>query len=210
MPALADGTIARTGGKVVKNVAGYDLHKLIAGGFGTLGVITEVNFRLHPLEEHPRTWTANAPALAQFTAHLRALLDAQIAPSALQLRAGGNSCARDVSLATRPEYAEDYANRLHSLLRELSLEESTGDVWQARQELFVGDTLILKISSLPGDISSTIAELQDWAGKSERKIAIVAQAVGLITVAISVAISVAILELMLEFIRRQQREMRRT
>ena len=56
---LADGTIAKTGGKVVKNVAGYDLHKLMTGSFGTLGVIAEVNFRLHPVEEHVRTWTAD-------------------------------------------------------------------------------------------------------------------------------------------------------
>ena len=49
---LADGTIAKSGGKVVKNVAGYDLHKLMTGSFGTLGVIAEVNFRLHPVEEH--------------------------------------------------------------------------------------------------------------------------------------------------------------
>ena len=54
---LADGTIAKTGGKVVKNVAGYDLHKLMTGSFGTLGVIAEVNFRLHPVEQHVRTWT---------------------------------------------------------------------------------------------------------------------------------------------------------
>ncbi len=46
---LADGTIAHTGGKVVKNVAGYDLHKLMIGAFGTLGVITSVNFRLHAM-----------------------------------------------------------------------------------------------------------------------------------------------------------------
>jgi glycolate oxidase FAD binding subunit len=47
--ALSDGTIAQSGGKVIKNVAGYDLAKLFSGAFGTLGLILSVNVRLHPL-----------------------------------------------------------------------------------------------------------------------------------------------------------------
>jgi glycolate oxidase FAD binding subunit len=57
--ALPDGTVARAGGKVIKNVAGYDLAKLFAGSFGTLGAIVEVAVRLHP--KRP---TASAAATA--------------------------------------------------------------------------------------------------------------------------------------------------
>ena len=53
--ALPDGTIARTGGKVIKNVAGYDLAKLFTGSFGTLGMILEVAVRLHPLPRREAT-----------------------------------------------------------------------------------------------------------------------------------------------------------
>jgi glycolate oxidase FAD binding subunit len=54
-----DGVVARSGGKVVKNVAGYDLGKLFAGSHGTLGLITEATFRLHPIPK----------AVAYVTAH---------------------------------------------------------------------------------------------------------------------------------------------
>jgi glycolate oxidase FAD binding subunit len=53
--ALSDGTLARAGGKVIKNVAGYDLAKLFTGSFGTLGLILEVAVRLHPLPARTAT-----------------------------------------------------------------------------------------------------------------------------------------------------------
>lgn len=57
----ADGTAAKAGGIVAKNVAGYDLSKLLCGSFGTLAVLTECVFRLHPLPERQRVLTATLP-----------------------------------------------------------------------------------------------------------------------------------------------------
>ena len=57
----ADGTVAKSGGKVVKNVAGYDIGKLFAGSLGTLGLITEATFRLHPLPEAAAWITLDCP-----------------------------------------------------------------------------------------------------------------------------------------------------
>src|SRR5437588_6125514 len=53
--ALPDGTLAKSGGKVVKNVAGYDLPKLATGALGTLGIITQAIFRLHPIAREIRS-----------------------------------------------------------------------------------------------------------------------------------------------------------
>jgi glycolate oxidase FAD binding subunit len=58
---LADGTIARAGGMVVKNVAGYDMSRLYVGSFGTLGVLTEANFKTIPLPGHARLFLAPLP-----------------------------------------------------------------------------------------------------------------------------------------------------
>ena len=60
--AYPDGTLARSGAKVVKSVAGYDLHKMHVGALGTLGVIVEVALRLHPLPEERRILACVAPA----------------------------------------------------------------------------------------------------------------------------------------------------
>jgi len=81
---LADGTIARAGGTVVKNVAGYDLGKLYAGSLGTLGVITEAVWRLHPLPEACR-WITTTGDAAHAAAAIAAVRESQHDPVGLEV-----------------------------------------------------------------------------------------------------------------------------
>jgi glycolate oxidase subunit GlcD len=81
---LADGTLIKVGGRVVKNVAGYDLCKLFTGSYGTLGVIVEVNFKLRPVPSETRTIVA-AGKRDDLILAARQVIDARLFPVALEL-----------------------------------------------------------------------------------------------------------------------------
>jgi len=81
----ADGTVARAGGKVVKNVAGYDLGKLLAGSAGTLALITEATFRLHPLPAAKAYVTAEYVATGVACDAVAAAANSPLVASAVEL-----------------------------------------------------------------------------------------------------------------------------
>jgi glycolate oxidase FAD binding subunit len=85
----ADGVVAHAGGKVVKNVAGYDLGKLFTGSRGTLGLITEAAFRLHPLPQASAYVTAEAGNAAEAVELTRTLLHSPLVPAAIEVDAPG-------------------------------------------------------------------------------------------------------------------------
>ena len=81
----ADGVVARSGGRVVKNVAGYDLAKLHTGGLGTLGVIASVAFRLHPLPPALRLVSASTASREHAERIVAALRATTVVPAAVEL-----------------------------------------------------------------------------------------------------------------------------
>lgn len=81
--ATVDGTVAQTGGMVVKNVAGLDIHKALIGSFGTLAVITVVNFKLAPQPEGTRSYALVFDSAAELAARRDAVLGGPLQPAAL-------------------------------------------------------------------------------------------------------------------------------
>ena len=81
---LADGSQIKAGGRVVKNVAGYDLCKLFTGSFGSLGIITELNFKLRPLPASEATVIATG-TIDELRAGARAVVEARLFPVAVEI-----------------------------------------------------------------------------------------------------------------------------
>jgi glycolate oxidase FAD binding subunit len=121
----ADGVVAKAGGRVVKNVAGYDLGKLMIGSLGTLAVVTEATFRLHPQPADHRWLSAPAADPAQAQRLVQSVLHAQIVPAAVEVDwPGGRGGTVSVLLEGREAGVVVRAGTLRGLLGEASTESS--------------------------------------------------------------------------------------
>jgi glycolate oxidase FAD binding subunit len=90
---LPDGSFVRFGGRVVKNVAGYDMNKLFVGSLGVFGVVLETTYRLAALPEDDRVLAVVFPTLSQATVAAAAVQGSQLQPSALMLLSAGAAAA---------------------------------------------------------------------------------------------------------------------
>ncbi|QLE48223.1 FAD-binding oxidoreductase [Nostoc sp. C057] len=143
----ADGEIAKAGGRVVKNVAGYDLMKLLTGSYGTLGLISQLTFRVYPLSEASGTvvLTGSAEAVSQAADILRGsaltpvqadLLSTKLV-SSLGLGQGLGLIARFQSIS---ESVKEQSNRVLEVGQKLGLngaifaDADEASLWQRLQE----------------------------------------------------------------------------
>ncbi len=203
--ALAGGTIARGGGKVVKNVAGYDLPKLYTGALGTLGVVLSASFRLYPIPPFSGSALVEAPTLVPLCTLALSALAQPITPTTLDLFPAMGSDATPI-LAIRFESAveEAIADQLAAVQRladaaGLSARLAQGEdgaVWWRAREAWIAapleangsETMTLKASLLPSDVSTWLAALESareqFAGLSDLRWRAHA-GLGLITVRLS-------------------------
>ncbi len=169
--ALGDGTIARSGGTVIKNVAGYDIAKLLCGSFGTLGLILSVNVRLHPLP--PRTVTVVATAhdparlasaalaLAALPAELEALDVAwEEGTGSLLARCGGRAQRDTASRATRVAAAMTEQG-----LTDVAVSEDDEALWE-RQRAGQRSThrAVVRVAAAPGRLEGLLRAAQAAGG----------------------------------------------
>jgi glycolate oxidase FAD binding subunit len=158
---LSDGTVAQSGGKVIKNVAGYDLAKLFTGSYGTLGLIAQVALRLHPAPDRTATLTAESDDPSALARAARELAALPLEADSLDVAWEGDAGRLDVRFG-----GTTAAERAHEAQRHLALSteihEDDDELWsrqRARQRR--PDGVVVKVAGRPTDLESVIGAARD-------------------------------------------------
>jgi glycolate oxidase FAD binding subunit len=182
--ALPDGTLASSGGKVVKNVAGYDLPKLVTGALGTLAVITRAIFRLHPLPRNSKTLSISGSTLEETQRLILAVQDSKLAHTALQARIAQDAePVVDILFEGTEAGIAAQEAQLRELARPATATDAPSAVWAASQELWgpgnSAPLAVAKITALPASIARTVETIQRAAGSRSAHWKLTMQATGI-------------------------------
>ncbi len=179
--ALPDGTLAKSGGKVVKNVAGYDLPKLAVGSLGTLGIITQAIFRLHPIPRETHTLSFTHADNAAMNAFVLAIQDCNAVPTGVQVRATASSMPQvDLRFEGTSAGCEAQIDQMLRLSSGASRIESPADVWNASSTLWGGNqpSVVCKFTLLPAELGAFLNSIQEISQAPHLQWRLVAQGVG--------------------------------
>ena len=162
----ADGAVARAGGKVVKNVAGYDTGKLLAGSYGTLGLITDATFRVHPAPAAASYVSAEFASPAAAAAALLGAARSTLVPSAAELDWPGQGAPVSIAVLFEgdPEGVAQRAERLRELVAGERLETSDAPPpWWGRGAATAPDGTVLRIAFWASRLADVLGMIRDAA-----------------------------------------------
>ena len=162
-------TVARGGGRVVKNVAGFDITRLLTGSWGTLGVITEVTLRLHARPESDISIAVSIGGIGDDLSRLRETLRRlPFTPYACEVV--NSTLARALQLGDRPVAlfrlggnAEAVSAQRAALVEVGETREIDGDVWHRLRHAESSDAFVFRLSRRPSQIGTTWTEAMDVA-----------------------------------------------
>lgn len=203
MVVAADGSLVKGGGKVVKNVAGYDLPKLYIGSFGTLGVIVEATLKLRPLPDDDRLVLTSFERLKDCGRAVRLVLGSDLIPSAVDLldgealrglgladggSAGGALLLGFDGMREQVEWQCEEAKRLlaGAVAQRVLETKERDEVWRLVRELgqrvFPEPAAQLRLAVLPTQVTEVIEQAGAVAQRSGLRAAFAAHAaVGIVT-----------------------------
>jgi FAD/FMN-containing dehydrogenase len=174
---LADGSLIKIGGRVVKNVAGYDLCKLFTGNYGTLGIIVEVNFKLRALPFEMRSVIIRGES-EELLLGARRVLDSRLFPVATEILSPALAHETALPQATEHALLLRFAGAVKGVRHQidsacallsndapgrLSVVSDDDELWGSLAALplrFQGD-LVSRIGGRPSDIGALVAYLDD-------------------------------------------------
>ncbi len=180
--ATTDGLLSKAGGQVVKNVAGYDLSKLVAGSFGSLAAIVSATFKLTPLPAASKTMIVSVQDAASIGALVRTVMASQLEPIAFEIdfrggagppfqggRGGPERPALHVLLrfASLPAVVEAQIARASAALKGCATSSHVVDgdaeraLWREHASRLWDETgAIVRASWLPADVAAALPELE--------------------------------------------------
>ena len=162
--ALSDGTVAKSGGKVIKNVAGYDLAKLFAGAYGTLGAILQVAVRLHPLPPRTATAVGVSDDPAALAAAANELTHARLELQSLDLgwQDGQGAVMARLGGATVADPAAEVAGLLSRHGLETSVDEDDQALWDgARAAQRSREGIVVRVSGVQDQTAALVERARE-------------------------------------------------
>ena len=169
--ATTDGVLSKAGGVVVKNVAGYDLSKLVTGSFGSLAAIVSATFKLAPLPTASKTMKVSVRDASALGEIVRTMMSSQLEPMAFEIETGTQGSLSTQSkllirFASLPTVVDAQITQAAAALKPFAtaIDVVDGDaeraVWDAHAtRLWDAPGAIVRASWLPANIANGLTEL---------------------------------------------------